>query len=199
MLIVQDVLISNEVVQKQFSCHLEACKGACCWEGDFGAPLEEAERATLESIYEQVKPFVSLEGQALIESTGKFTFFEEPGFYGTPLLEDGACAYMTFDERGIAQCSIEQADRDGAIEFQKPLSCHLYPLRIKSQEELAFEAINFDSWEICSPACTKGRAAQLPVYQFVREALIRKYGAAFYEELDAAARHFLEQSEEGAV
>ena len=196
MLMVQGKLISDEVISRQFLCDLSACKGACCWEGDFGAPLEAAEMDTLDNIYEEIRPYLGLEGRAVIEEAGKYVYYPEPEFQGTPLLENGACAYMVFDDAGIAQCGIEKAYDAGVITFKKPISCHLYPLRVNSEEALAFEAINYDDWEICSPACANGKRAALPVYQFVKEGLIRKYGLAFYKELDAAAHHSMEQSEE---
>ena len=108
MLIVKDVLVSDEIVEEQFICNLKACKGACCWEGDWGAPLETTELHILEQIYEHVAPYLSEEGKAVIKEEGLFTYYKEPKEYGTPLLKNGACAYMTYDEIGIAKCGIEQ-------------------------------------------------------------------------------------------
>ncbi len=196
MLIIQEVLISDDIIEEHFLCNLQACKGACCWEGDWGAPLETEELQTLERIYEDVKPFLTEAGIAAIETNGLFTFFEDARDYGTTLQPDGACAYMTFDGQGIAKCGIEQAYLAGATDFKKPISCHLYPIRVHYNREQDFEALNYDRWDICSAACELGRKEQLPLYRFVREALVRKYGEAFYEELDAAARH-LEREKEG--
>ncbi len=196
MLIIQEVLISDDIIEEHFLCNLQACKGACCWEGDWGAPLETEELQTLERIYEDVKPFLTEAGIAAIETNGLFTFFEDARDYGTTLQPDGACAYMTFDGQGIAKCGIEQAYLAGATDFKKPISCHLYPIRVHYNREQDFEALNYDRWDICSAACELGRNEQLPLYRFVREALVRKYGEAFYEELDAAARH-LEREKEG--
>jgi len=189
MLIIQDVLVSDDVVEKHFLCNLNACKGACCWEGDFGAPLETEELHTLERIYDDIKPFLRPEGQAVIEKEGAYTFFEEPKEYGTPLLKNGACAYMTYDDNGIAKCGIEEAWRAGATDFRKPISCHLYPVRVKTNEKQNFEALNYDRWDICSAACTAGKNNQVRIFEFVKEALIRKYGEAFYEELEAAVEY----------
>lgn len=189
MLIIQDKLISDDVVSEQFLCNLSACKGACCWEGDSGAPLEEAERAILDQIYDKIKPFLSKESQQVLEEEGKYTYYKKPGEYGTPLLNNAACAYMTYTESGVAQCGIEQAYKAGLTDFKKPISCHLYPIRVTENKESAFEALNYDRWDICSAACTLGKEQQLPVYQFLKEALIRKYGTAFYEELDHAAQY----------
>lgn len=187
MLIIQDILVSDDVVKEQFACNLTACLGACCWEGDYGAPLETAELETLVNIYDKVKPFISPAGQAVIEREGAYVFFEDAESYGTPLIDNGPCAYMNYDANGVAQCGIEQAYRAGAIDFIKPISCHLYPIRVSRNDLNQFEALNYDRWEICSAACTRGKAEKIPVYQFVKDALIRHYGAAFYEELDAAA------------
>jgi len=189
MIIIDEILISDAVVDTHFLCNLTACKGACCWEGDFGAPLEEAEMKALERIYKDIKPFLEKEGIKRLEEKGLFTYFEEPKEYGTTLLDNGACAYLTKDQSGIAQCGIEQAYKAGATDFYKPISCHLYPIRVNKDEDKAFEALNYDEWDICSAACTLGKKKQLPVYQFVKEALIRRYGADFYEQLDAAAKY----------
>jgi len=189
MIIIDEILISDAVVDTHFLCNLTACKGACCWEGDFGAPLEVAEMKTLESIYKDIKPFLAKEGIEVLENKGLFTYFEEPKEHGTTLLDNGACAYLTKDKSGIAQCGIEQAYRAGATDFYKPISCHLYPIRVNKDEGKAFEALNYDEWDICSAACSLGKKKQLPLYKFVKEALIRKYGADFYDQLDATVEH----------
>ncbi len=190
MLIVQDKLISEDVIKVQFLCQLDACKGACCWEGDFGAPLEEEEMQTLQHIYPDIKPFLREEGIKAIEEQGLFVPFKdrEKEFLGTTLINGRDCAYLTYEENGIAKCGIEKAYEAGATDFQKPVSCHLYPVRVTKNEETNFEALNYDRWDICSAACSAGKQASLPVYQFVKNALIRKYGESFYEELDALAK-----------
>lgn len=194
MIIIQDILISDDVIEKQFMCNLNACKGACCWEGDFGAPLEDQEIDILQDNYQKIKPFLTNEGRKAIREKGKYTYFEEPAENGTTLLDNGACAYMTYSKGGIAQCGIETAYKAGAIDFKKPISCHLYPIRVNQDEDAAFEALNYDKWDICSAACQKGKEQQISVYQFVKDAIIRKYGEAFYNELDAAAQ-YLNQSQ----
>lgn len=189
MILIDDkILVSLEVIEEQFLCNLDACKGACCWEGDSGAPLEETELETLENIYETVKPYLRPEGIAAIETQGKSVAIEN-GFYkeyATPLVDNGPCAYMTVDNRGIAKCGIEEAFLDKKIDFPKPISCHLYPIRISEFEEV--DALNYEEWDICSAACTAGKKAKLPVYQFLKNPLIRKYGKAFYEQLDEVAK-----------
>ena len=187
MIIVQDKLVSDDVVEKQFVCNLSACKGACCWEGDSGAPLEKAELPIMDEIFEQVKPYLSPAGIAAIEAQGKYTWFEEAQEWGATLVNNGPCAYMTLAD-GVAQCGIERAWRDGVVEFRKPISCQLYPIRVEKNEIAGFEALNYDRWEICSAACEKGKKEQVPVYVFLKDAIIRKYGEDFYEELDGAAQ-----------
>jgi hypothetical protein len=193
MLWIEGKLVSDALVEEYFACQLSACKGACCWEGDSGAPLEEVELAVLEAIYEQVKPFLSPAGIAAIEQQGKYVRHEDDGSYGTPLIDGGPCAYMVLGTDGIAQCGIERAYRAGATDFQKPISCHLYPVRITHSPELGFEALNYHQWDICSAACRRGAAERIPVYQFVREALVRKYGQEFYEALEGAAQFWRQQ------
>jgi hypothetical protein len=189
MLIIQDILVSDEVLQSYFACNLEACRGACCWEGDWGAPLESEECHTLESIFDSIKPYLSQEGIAAIDSAGPYVYYEEPGEFGTTLRADGACVFMTHDEAGIAQCGIERAYQTGATDFPKPISCHLYPLRVSRNRKTGFEALNYDQWDICSAACDRGRREKIPLFQFVEKALKRKYGEEFFEELEAAATY----------
>lgn len=196
MMIVQDKLISEDVVKEQFLCQLDACKGACCWEGDLGAPLEEEEKNTLLEIYDDIKPFLREEGIQAIKEQGLFVK-QEGDEYGTPLIDGRDCAYLTFEDNGIAKCGIEKAYEAGVIDFQKPVSCHLYPVRVLKNEKTGFEALNYDEWDICSAACSAGKKASLPVYKFVKTALIRKYGESFYEELDAMAG-YMESSKEEA-
>ena len=189
MLIIEDVLISEDVVEEEFICNLGACKGACCWEGDYGAPLEEEELKTLKQIFPDVKPFLTTEGKLAIRKQGVYTYYEEAEEFGTPLVDGGACAYMTRDGNGVAKCGIELAYKAGATHFRKPISCHLYLLRVTPPGDNQMEVINYERWEICSAACALGKKNQMPVYEFVREALIRKYGESFYEALDATAKH----------
>lgn len=187
MILVQDKIVSDDLIQEQFICNLDKCKGACCWEGDSGAPLEREELTILRQIYPQVRPFLTQEGQAVIDNEGPYVKDLRDGSYGTSLIDNGPCAFMTKDALGIAQCGIEQAWRAGAVAFRKPISCHLYPIRVLKNEIPGFEALNYDRWEICSAACALGAEHQVPVYRFLKDAIIRKYGEEFYEELDAVA------------
>lgn len=188
MILVQDIVVSEAIIEEQFMCNLNACKGACCWEGDYGAPLEEDELKILERIYDQLEPFLSKEGRAVLKN-GLYTYNSETNNYETPLVNGKACAYLTYDQKGVAKCGIEHAYRSGAVDFMKPISCHLYPIRIKEEKKSGFVALNYDEWDICSAACTLGKQKQVAVYQFVKEAIVRKFGLDFYEELDAMASY----------
>ena len=192
MVIVGDKLVSEDVLEEAFVCNLDACKGACCWEGDFGAPLDPEELPVLVEIFVKIQPYLLPEAVETLRENGLYTVFED-GHVGTTLMPNGACAYMTLDEKGVAQCGIEQAHQAGAIEFKKPVSCHLYPIRVKKINKGQFEALNYDRWEICQPACNLGKKMKVPVYQFLKEPLIRKYGFDFFEELDTTARILKEE------
>ncbi len=177
-----DKLVSSELRDQLFACDLSACKGACCVEGDLGAPLEPEELEILEDIYPEVKPFLREQGINAIEQQGT-SVIDFTGEHSTPLVKGRECAYVTFGEDGTALCGIEQAHQAGKIDFPKPISCHLYPVRVSKLS--AFEALNYDRWDICSAACSLGAKMGIPVYKFVKHALIRKYGQEFYDELAA--------------
>ena len=185
MIAIKNVLLSNDVVEKQFVCNLSACKGACCVEGDHGAPLEEEELKILEKNYDKIKKYITKEGRAAIEKLGLFVYGKnrKPK---TPLINGGPCAYISY-ENGVAKCGIELAHQSKEIKFKKPLSCHLYPLLVSKRKTLEF--VNYDKWEICDPACDLGKSLQVPVYQFLKEAIIRKFGKEFYSTLDKVAKH----------
>lgn len=193
MLIVQHKIIEERVLRQAFVCNLNACKGACCWEGDYGAPVTAEERATLERIYDDIKPFLTETGRAVIEREGTSVYYERAKEYGTPLIENAACAYLTYDDNGIAKCGIERAYEAGATDYLKPISCHLYPVRTEIDRLTGMETLRYDEWDICSAACTLGKQLQMPVYRFVRNALVRKYGEEFYEELAAGAEYLQDQ------
>jgi hypothetical protein len=176
-------LVSEDILENDFVCNLNACKGGCCVDGDAGAPLLESETVVLDNIYLQVKPFLRPEGIAVLEAQGRWVTDVE-GTLETPLIENRDCAYVVFKD-GIAQCAIEQAYNQGVIDWKKPVSCHLYPIRVKDFSE--FAAVNYDRWEICDDACTLGKEIQVPVYRFVREALIRRFGEDWYLELEQVA------------
>lgn len=187
MIAIQDKLISEDVLKSHFACELAACKGACCWEGDFGAPLKEEELDILDGITERLEPYIERPYQDLIRESKGYEWNEETQCHVTRLREDAACVYMTTDSDGVAQCGIEKAWKDGAISFQKPISCHLYPIRVSEKPEHGFTALNYDRWSICNPACKAGKQQGMRLFRFLKEALIRRFGAAFYDELEAVA------------
>ncbi|WP_409079696.1 DUF3109 family protein [Salibacter sp.] len=182
MIQIDDVILSSELFEKKFVCDLSACKGACCVEGDVGAPVEESELEVMDKIYELVKPYMRKEGIEAVEAQGKYIRDSWDNEWVTPLVKGKECAYVNFDPDGTAKCSIEQAYRDNKIEFPKPVSCHLYPIRVKKYRD--FEAVNYDRWDICSDACKLGDKLGVKVFEFTKEPLIRKYGESFYKELE---------------
>ena len=180
MIEIGKTILSDDVKEQFFVCNLEKCKGACCVEGDLGAPLEEDELPILEEIYSKVKPYLSEAGVEAIREQGAY-ILDEDGEYSTPTIGGKECAYAVYDEKGILKCGIEQAFLEGETDFKKPISCHLYPIRATKYEE--FEALNYDRWDICSPACDLGNQLNVPVYKFLKDPLIRKYGEEWYQGL----------------
>jgi len=181
-------LVSEEIIENDFVCNLSACKGACCVDGDAGAPLEEEETVILVDIYAKVKPFLRPEGIKAIEEQGAFIKGED-GEWETPLVNKSECAYVIFSEGGIAKCGLEEAYEKGVTSWKKPVSCHLYPVRVKEYSQLT--AINYHKWQLCDPACQLGESLQVPIYKFVKEGLIRKFGKKWYKELEQAAKDHL--------
>ncbi|MGB0175537.1 MAG: DUF3109 family protein [Owenweeksia sp.] len=188
MIAIQEALVSEDLLEKEFVCDLSKCKGACCVEGDAGAPLEEDEVRILANIYNDVKPFLREEGVKAIEEQG--TAIQDPydEEWVTPLVNGAECAYVIFDEKGVTKCGIEKAWEQGAVQWRKPVSCHLYPIRITRYP--SYDAVNYHKWQICSPACDLGKELKVPVYKFVKDALIRKYGPEWYGELEEVAGYW---------
>lgn len=180
MIIIDETIVSDQLRDTCFVCDLSKCKGACCVEGDAGAPLEEEEISILEDVVDHIKPFMRREGIEEVERNGVFDF-DAGGHYVTPLVNGRECAFVTFNDEGVAMCAIENAWKAGKTDFRKPVSCHLYPVRLSRYKD--FEAINYHEWHICKPALEYGKKLNLPVYQFLKEALIRKYGERYYEQL----------------
>jgi len=193
MIVIENTIISEDLLDKQFVCNLEKCKGACCVEGESGAPLEQHEIEIMEKVYEKVKPFMVEDGIKTIEEFGKWVI-DSDGDFVTPLVGGrGRCAYVFFD-KGIAKCAFERAHKEGKIDFQKPISCHLYPVRITKHKD--YDAVNYSKWDVCNPACVNGKKLGVPVYQFVKNSLIRKYGADWFSQLEGAAKFAEETTNE---
>ena len=178
---IHDKIISTQIFDRKFVCDLNACKGACCIKGDAGAPLDEEEANILEENIEKIKPFMRKEGIEEVNKTGVF-YIDQENDMATTLVNEQECAFVFFDEKCITKCAIEKAQSEGAIDFKKPLSCHLYPIRVKKFND--FTALNYNHWDICEPACSCGDKFNVPVYKFLREPLIRAFGDSFYEELE---------------
>lgn len=194
MIQIDDKLISEDLFSEEFVCNLAKCKGICCVEGDAGAPLDEDETKILDEIYPKIKSYLRSEGIQAIEEQGTYTLDFE-GDLVTPLVNNAECAYVIFDEKGYTKCAIEKAYEDGVINWQKPISCHLYPIRITEYSN--FSAINYHEWDICSDACTLGKELGVKVYQFLKKPLIRKYGEEFYQTLSEAAEEWEKEFEKG--
>jgi len=180
-------IVSEDIIDKDFACNLAACKGACCVEGEAGAPVEDAERQILEDSYIKVKPFMRAVGIEAVEKQGVYTT-NDAGEHETPLVNGAECAYVIFDEKNTALCAIEEAYNNGEVSFKKPISCHLYPVRVQDYSE--FAAVNYHKWPICDDACILGKQLQIPVYKFVKEALVRKFGEDWYAELEKIATEY---------
>jgi hypothetical protein len=179
-----DKLIASDVFERRFVCDLSACKGACCVVGDAGAPLEMEEVSMLESVYPKVKPYLTPQGVQAIEDSGVF-YMDQDNDAVTTLMEGDACAFTVFNENGAAMCGIEKAYEEGVVKWKKPISCELFPIRVKKYEK--FVALNFDEQKICQPACDCGSKLDVPVYKFLKKAITRAFGDEFYLDLEQAA------------
>ena len=183
MIEIDDKIISTEILTEEFCCPLDECKGECCVDGNAGAPLEIEEVDILEEEYENYKPYMTPEGIAVIEREG-FMYVDTDGDYCTPLVNDAECAYSDV-ENGVTLCAIEKAYRAGKVDFCKPVSCALYPIRVGDYGP--YKAVNYHRWSVCKAAVLLGKKENLPVYKFLKEPLIRKFGEAWYAELESAA------------
>ncbi|RVU26476.1 DUF3109 family protein [Sandaracinomonas limnophila] len=181
MYLIDDTVITSDISQEFFVCDLSKCKGACCIEGDLGAPLEEEELEIIDRIQADIEPYLSEIGKEEIKKQGTWVR-DEDGDYSTPIIKGRECVYAIYDDKGYLKCAIEQAYLDGKVDFQKPISCHLYPIRVSKLAE--FKAVNYERWSICSDACSHGKSLGVPLYKFLKTPLIRKFGEKWYEELE---------------
>jgi hypothetical protein len=194
LLEVQDKVVSIDLFEKKFVCDLTACKGACCIEGDAGAPLTFEEVSIMEDDLEKIKPFMRPEGIAAVEETGVF-YMDWDNEPVSTLVNEKECAFVTFDEKGTALCAIEQAHKAGKTEFKKPISCHLYPIRVKKYND--FTALNYNEWNICKSACACGDKLDVKVYKFLKEPIVRAFGEEFFTELETVDKEIEKQKETG--
>ena len=181
MIQIEQTLLSESLFEEDFVCNLSACKGACCVEGDSGAPLTMAEIDQLEAEVEQILPLIPVKSRQRIRETGVF-IVDQDGDYVTPLNDGKECAFTVFEENGTAKCGIELAHNAGKTSLLKPISCHLYPIRISKLHD--HDALNYNQWDICSPACKLGKELKVKVYQFLKTPLVRKYGEDWYQQLE---------------
>lgn len=179
-----DKIISTQIFDKKFVCDLNSCKGACCVEGDAGAPLTWEEVEIIQENLEKIKPFMRQEGIEIIAKSDVF-YLDEEDQPVTSLVNQKECVFVQF-ENGIAKCSIEQAHKEGSLSFKKPISCHLYPIRLKKFNE--YTAMNYEEWDVCKPACNCGEQLNVPVFKFLKEPLIRAFGEEFYSELEQVSK-----------
>jgi len=200
MFIIKGILVSDALFEEHFECDMEKCKGACCWEGDFGAPVSHGEIREIEKILDQVMLLLPDNHKKKIEKEGFSTYYklppdttlqshaglgkQETDFIGTTLMEDGSCVFLVKNKQGIGLCALETLYRQDKTEWKKPISCELFPVRVNKSEIQGFEALNYYEWNLCSQACELGEKNKLPVFKFVKNALIRKYGEDFYQEME---------------
>lgn len=190
MVQIDEVLISLDVFAKRFICDLPKCKGECCVEGESGAPLEDEETDIMEQVYPIVKADLSEKAIAEIEKTGTWEV-DADGDKVTPIIQGKECVYTFFDEEGVCKCAIEKAWSEGKTAFRKPVSCQLYPIRMKKYND--FEAMNYDVWPICHVARELGSKVGMPVFRFLKEPIIRRFGEEFYKEMEGAEEELKRQ------
>jgi hypothetical protein len=190
VIVIDKVLVGDDVVEKQFICDLAKCKGGCCEDGDAGAPLDKEELNVILELYEQVKPYLAEASVAEIEKKGKYVYHKEFGWVTPTLGNDSEiCVYGIRGKDGIIKCAFEQAYYDGKIKWKKPVSCHLFPIITKKSKHSGHEMMNYEPRDrLCNPACALGKKMRVPTYEFLKEAVIRKYGEEFYQALDAVGK-----------
>ena len=189
MIAIGKVLVSNQIVEEQFVCDLEKCKGGCCVDGDAGAPLAEDELKEINTVFNEVLPYLSEDSRNELSKQGRYVYDQEFGWV-TPTINSSVCVYGIRDERGIVKCGIEQAYNEGKVTWRKPISCHLFPIKTKKTRDGKMELVNYEPREdLCKAACKLGKQLKVPTYIFLKDALIRKFGAEFYEALCATAEH----------
>ncbi|MBS4064823.1 MAG: DUF3109 family protein [Chitinophagaceae bacterium] len=190
MIVIDNIYISDEVIEEQFVCDLHKCKGGCCIDGDAGAPLTKEEMNEVKDAYEHVVPLLTDEGKKVVEEQGFYTYDKEFGWV-TPTISNGMCAYGLVDEQGIVKCSFEQVYNEGKTKWKKPISCHLYPIKISKSKNTENEYVNYEPRDpMCNPGCALGKELKVPVYKFLKESLVRKYGEDVYEVLEQIASQY---------
>ena len=184
MIFVQDKIVSKQIFEKEFVCNLNKCKGACCVEGEGGAPLEKKEINEIKNIFHVIKKNLTSKNLELIKKHGLFTALEN-GEIETPLNNGKECVY-SFKENGLTKCAFEESYINGKTKFQKPISCHLYPIRVKKTK--LFEKLEYEHWNICNSGCELGKRLKIPLFVFLKDSLIRKFGKSWYMDLISASK-----------
>ena len=187
MVEIEDKIISDELFEKKFVCDLQKCKGGCCVEGDSGAPLNSNEIKEIAKNLSIIKSEMSTKGLNAIKNND-FHYVDSDGDKVTKLVDGKECVFVVFDKNNIAKCSIESAFRKNKINFNKPISCHLYPVRVKKYD--SFTAINVDSWHVCKPACECGTELNVPLFKFLKDAIVRSWDLDFFHHLDSVYNEF---------
>jgi hypothetical protein len=181
MILIQDTIISPDVLEEYFRCDLSVCKGICCVEGESGAPVEQEEMLRMEEVLPLIWDDLSPPAKHIIEKQG-IVYMDEDGDCVTSIVEGKDCVFTRYDENGYCKCAIEKAFREGKTDFYKPVSCHLYPVRVVRYK--GFRAVNYHRWSVCEAARILGKTNNVKIYRFLKEPLIRKFGEEWYEELE---------------
>jgi hypothetical protein len=190
LIAIDNTLVSDDVIEAKFVCDLHKCKGGCCEDGDAGAPVEKEEMRIIEENFKAIEPYLTPEGLKEIKTQGKFLYDREFGWV-TPTINNAVCAYGFRDKQGIIKCGIEAAYNDGKLNWKKPISCHLFPIKISRTKD--YTMVNYEPREgLCNPGCALGKKVKMPVYEFLRESLIRKFGETFYNTLHQIALDYFE-------
>lgn len=188
MIAIGEVLVSDLMVSEQFVCDLTKCKGACCVDGDAGAPLDKSELEQIDKVFDKVEPYLNDAGRKEIARQGRYVYSREFGWV-TPTIGTSICVYGIKDADGVVKCGIEQAYLDGKIKWKKPISCHLFPAIAKKSRN-GLTRLNYEPREDhCKAACSLGKKLKVPVHQFLKEALVRAFGKSFYNDLDATYKY----------
>ena len=186
MIQIEDTIISLDVIEETFLCSLDACKGICCVEGDAGAPVEREELPLLNEVLPVVWDDLSVQAQAVIDKQG-VAYIDTDGEYVTSIVDGKDCVFTYYDSDGTCMCAIEKAYKNGLTDFYKPISCHLYPIRVAKYKE--FTAVNYHRWNVCKAATIFGKEKNVKIYQFLKEPLVRKFGEEWYEQLCSIANY----------
>ncbi|MBR1929586.1 MAG: DUF3109 family protein [Paludibacteraceae bacterium] len=187
---IQNTLVTLDIIEKEFCCDLDNCKGCCCIEGDAGAPLTESEEKLIADGLPILKPLMAKQAREIVEKNG-ISYFDQTGERVTQIINNKDCVFARTDHKGWCYCIIEKAYNEGIINFQKPISCHLYPIRLT--EHPTYTAVEYHRWDICHCARQLGKKLHLPIYQFLREPLIRRFGKEWYDELELVAQEWKKQ------